>query len=59
MHLAEKRANKISKQFFLIGNLSNKTNYAYMGKEMDQMFAYIKECVAAARNRFQSDTGSP
>ena len=29
MRLAEKRVNKVAKQLLLIGNLSNKTNYAY------------------------------
>ena len=56
MRLAEKRVNKVSKQLLLIGNLSNKTNYAYSADEVAQMFAYIEECLAAARNRFQTDT---
>ncbi len=59
MRLAEKRVNKVSKQLLLIGNLSNKTNYAYSADEVDQMFTYIEECVAAARNRFQADTSGP
>jgi hypothetical protein len=59
MRLAEKRANKVSKQLLLIGKLSNKTNYAYSSEEVAQMFAYIEECVTAARNRFQTDTSGP
>ena len=56
MRLAEKRVNKVAKQLLLIGNLSNKTNYAYSAEEVSQMFAYIKECTSTARNRFQANT---
>ena len=56
MRLAEKRVNKVAKQLLLIGNLSNKTNYAYSAEEVDRMFKYIEECVAVARNRFQANT---
>ena len=59
MRLAEKRVNKVAKQLLLIGNLSNKTNYAYSVEEVDQMFEYIKECTATARKRFQANTSSP
>ena len=56
MRLAEKRVNKVAKQLLLIGNLSNKTNYAYSAEEVDRIFMYIEECVTVARNRFQANT---
>ena len=38
IRLAEKRINKVAKQLQLIGNLSNKTNYAYSDEEVEKMF---------------------
>ena len=58
MRLAEKRVNKVAKQLLLIGNLSNKTNYAYSTEEVDRIFMYIEECVMVARNRFQANTSA-
>ena len=58
IRLAEKRINKVAKQLQLIGNLSNKTNYAYSAEEVEKMFDYIDSCVHSARERFKStDTG--
>lgn len=58
IRLAEKRINKAAKQLQLIGNLSNKTNYAYSDEEVEKMFDYVDSCLQSARERFKStDTG--
>ena len=59
IRLAEKRINKVAKQLQLIGNLSNKTNYAYADDEVEKMFAYIDSCVESARERFISTSTGP
>ena len=59
IRLAEKRINKVAKQLHLIGNLSNKTNYAYNDKEVEKMFAYIDSCVKSARERFKNTSTGP
>ena len=59
IRLAEKRINKVAKQLQLIGNLSNKTNYAYADDEVEKMFTYIDSCVQSARERFESTGTGP
>ncbi len=59
IRLAEKRINKVAKQLHLIGNLSNKTNYAYNDEEVEKMFAYIDSCVKSARERFTNTSTGP
>ena len=59
IRLAEKRINKVAKQLHLIGNLSNKTNYAYNDEEVEKMFAYIDSCVQSARERFKNTNTGP
>ena len=59
IRLAEKRINKVAKQLHLIGNLSNKTNYAYNDEEVEKMFAYIDSCVKSARERFTNNSTGP
>lgn len=59
MRLAEKRVNKVAKQLQLIGNLSNRTNYAYTPDEVARMFEHIEACVAAARERFAESPSGP
>ena len=59
IRLAEKRINKVAKQLHLIGNLSNKTNYAYNDEEAEKMFAYIASCVQSARERFKTTSTGP
>ena len=59
IRLAEKRINKVAKQLQLIGNLSNKTNYAYANDEVEKMFTYIDSCVQSARERFKNTGTSP
>ena len=59
IRLAEKRINKVAKQLQLIGNLSNKTNYAYNDEEVEKMFAYIDSCVQSARERFKTTSTGP
>ena len=59
IRLAEKRINKVAKQLHLIGNLSNKTNYAYNDEEVEKMFAYIDSCVQSARERFKTTSTDP
>ena len=59
IRLAEKRINKVAKQLQLIGNLSNKTNYAYSDEEVEKMFDYVDSCVQSARERFRSTDSGP
>ena len=59
IRLAEKRINKVAKQLQLIGNLSNKTNYAYSDEEVEKMFDYVDSCVQLARERFKSTNTGP
>ncbi len=59
IRLAEKRINQVAKQLHLIGNLSNKTNYAYNDEEVEKMFAYIDSCVQSARERFKTTNTGP
>ena len=59
IRLAEKRINKVAKQLHLIGNLSNKTNYAYNDEEVEKIFAYIDSCVQSARERFKTTSTGP
>ena len=59
IRLAEKRINKVAKQLHLIGNLSNKTNYAYNDEEVEKMFAYIDSCAKSARERFKTTSTGP
>ncbi|MBL68483.1 MAG: hypothetical protein CMO74_08555 [Verrucomicrobiales bacterium] len=55
LRLAEKRVNKLAKQLILIGNLSNKTNYAYQPEEVAEIFDHIEKCVLSARRRFEAN----
>ena len=59
IRLAEKRINKVAKQLHLIGNLSNKTNYAYNDEEVEKIFAYMDSCVQSARERFKTTSTGP
>ena len=59
IRLAEKRINKVAKQLQLIGNLSNKTNYAYKDEEVEKMFTHIDSCVQSARERFKNTGTGP
>ena len=53
--LAEARVNKLIKSIKLIGNLSNKSSYAYTDTEVKQMFKAIQEELDAARRKFASN----
>lgn len=53
--LAEARVNKLIKSIKLIGNLSNKSTYAYSDAEVKQMFKAIQEELDAAKKKFGSN----
>jgi hypothetical protein len=50
--LATKRVNKAINQLRLIGNLSNRSNYAYDKREVDKIFGALKTEIAEAQKRF-------
>lgn len=53
--LAEKRTNKVIKDIKLIGNLSNKSNYAYTQADANKIYNAIKKALDMMKSRF--DTG--
>lgn len=58
VRLAEARVNKAIKNIRLIGNLSNKNNYAYDEKQIDRIFQVLNSELKIARRRFQEALSS-
>jgi hypothetical protein len=58
VRLAESRVNSVIKTLRLIGNLSNRGNYAYTEKDVDKIFRTIEKELKAAKARFESGSGS-
>jgi len=54
--LALKRTGDILKKLKLLGNLSNRNNYAYSEAQVKQMFSAIDREVRLARDRFSSQS---
>ena len=55
VRLANARVNKAIKQIDLIGNLSNRSNYEYNDKDVEQIFDAIKSALKDAQTRFDSE----
>ena len=54
VELAEKRVSKALKDIKLIGNLSNRGNYAYNDQDVRKIHAALKEAVDEMHRRFKS-----
>ncbi|MFV8814713.1 hypothetical protein [Aerococcus viridans] len=53
MRLAESRANVVIQKLRLIGNLSNRRNYEYTKKEVDELFNAIESEVKKTKKLFE------
>ena len=54
VELAEKRVNRAIKDIKLIGNLSNKSNYAYEKSDADKIYRALKKALDEMKSRFDS-----
>lgn len=52
--LAEQRVTKVLKQIKLVGNLSNRSNYAYDDKDVRKIHRAIKSALDDMKARFDS-----
>ena len=50
--LAEKRVTKVLKQLRLIGNLSNRSNYAYTDEDAKKIIRALQAAIDDVRGRF-------
>lgn len=55
VELAEKRVNRAIKDLRLIGNLSNKNNYAYAESDIQKIISVLDQEVKTLRSKFSSD----
>lgn len=53
MRLAESRTNVVIQKLRLIGNLSNRRNYEYTKKEVDELFNVIESEVKKTKKLFE------
>jgi hypothetical protein len=54
VELAEKRVSKALKDIKLIGNLSNKSNYAYTDEDVRKIHSALKKAVEEMHQRFRA-----
>jgi hypothetical protein len=54
IELAEKRVSRTLKDIKLIGNLSNRSNYAYTDQDVKKIHAALKNAVEEMHQRFRS-----
>ena len=54
VELAEKRVTKTLKDIRLIGNLSNKSNYAYTDSDVKKIHSTLKRALDDMKLRFES-----
>jgi hypothetical protein len=57
--LATRRVNLALTHIHLIGNLSNRSNYAYSSKDVDKIFEALEQAVSAAKIRFATAATTP
>jgi len=55
LRIAENRTNKILKELKLLGNCSNKNNYAYTENQAKQIFSAIEEELKRTKVKFNKD----
>jgi hypothetical protein len=58
VRLANARVNKAIKAIGLVGNLSNKSNYAYTKADIEQIFRALTAEIKSCRSRFENETGN-
>jgi len=58
VRLAEARTNKILKSIELLGNLSNRSNYAYTEDDIKKIFKAINDKTSQVVAKFQVAGGS-
>lgn len=56
--LATSRGDRLLKEIQLLGNLSNRKNYAFDQKEVDALFKPIYSELKRVREMFNEDAGS-
>ena len=54
IRLAEARVNGLIKTMKLLGNLSNRSNYAYAQSDVDKIFRSIEKELKHAKARFRT-----
>lgn len=57
VELAEKRVTRAIKDLRLIGNLSNKNNYAYTDSDIQKIVYALEQEVKNLKLKFNSDAG--
>lgn len=58
VRLAEARTQKAIDSIFLVGNLSNPTNYTYHEADVSEIFRALNGAIKICRNRFDTTTGN-
>lgn len=58
VRLANARVNKAIKAIQLVGNLSNRSNYAYTEDDVDKIFRTLKTELNTCRQRFSNEVGT-
>jgi hypothetical protein len=56
--VAEKRVSDLIRRIRLLGNLSNRSNYAYTERHVRHMFTAVERELKLARSRFDGVSGS-
>ena len=56
--VAEKRGSDLIRRIRLLGNLSNRSNYAYTERHVRHLFTTIERELKLARSRFEGVSGS-
>jgi len=54
VRIAEKRTNKIISMIRLLGNCSNRSNYDYSEKQIQQIFDALSQEIEDAKKKFSS-----
>ena len=55
LRLSEARVNKIAKMYQLIGNMTDKRNYAYTDEEVEDMLNFLQQMLDELRDKFKSN----
>ncbi|MBM6980855.1 MAG: hypothetical protein I3I97_01175 [Bifidobacterium thermophilum] len=56
--LAKSRGTRLIREIQILGNLSNKKNYAYTSEEVDALFEPIEEELRRVRGLFDDSDGT-
>jgi len=56
LRLANARVNRAIEGIRLVGNLSNRSNYAYTEEDLDAIFAALNGAVRTCRKRFDASS---